>query len=233
MSKRKFTFKVSLIGDMNVGKTCLALRLRDKRFYHNQPSTVGLNFVQYEQKIEDPTNTNQFIDNTYLVILHLWDTAGQERFRDTLATTYIRGSNAILLCCDLCNESSIEGLTNHWMKWLQKYVSNEICDDIKFYLIFTKSDKVSNLKQDEKEELLKKVNELVKSLKQKYLYLNQLKYYYTSSKTGDGVTKLFDDISKDLLIANKDKKTNQTEKETINLMQQNDFDVYEEKEGCC
>ncbi|XP_076322707.1 ras-related protein Rab-8A-like isoform X2 [Tachypleus tridentatus] len=74
------TYKILVLGDSNVGKTCIVHRYCDERFYDTYISTIGIDF---KQKIIN-------LDGTP-VKLQIWDTAGQERFR-TLTTAYYRGA---------------------------------------------------------------------------------------------------------------------------------------------
>nr|XP_037279726.1 ras-related protein Rab-13-like [Rhipicephalus microplus] len=73
-------FKILVLGDSNVGKTCIVHRFCDERFYDTYISTIGIDF---KQKIIN-------LDGVP-VKLQIWDTAGQERFR-TLTTAYYRGA---------------------------------------------------------------------------------------------------------------------------------------------
>ncbi|KAI4503825.1 hypothetical protein M0802_001228 [Mischocyttarus mexicanus] len=73
-----FFFKVMLLGDSGVGKTCLLTRFRDGRFlFGNYITTVGIDF----------RNKIVTVDETK-VKLQIWDTAGQERFRSVTHAYY-------------------------------------------------------------------------------------------------------------------------------------------------
>ena len=62
-------FKVVLLGDTSVGKTCIAVRFLQDTFNALTPSTIG---AAYFTKILT-------VDGTQ-VKLEIWDTAGQERY---------------------------------------------------------------------------------------------------------------------------------------------------------
>lgn len=66
-------FKMVLLGDADVGKTSLALRLVKARFVEHTEATIGAAFF---------THSVQLHDGRYLKI-ELWDTAGAERYRST------------------------------------------------------------------------------------------------------------------------------------------------------
>ncbi|KAI8848704.1 GTP-binding protein ypt1 [Chytridium lagenaria] len=68
-----YLFKLLLIGDSGVGKSCLLLQ--------SYISTIGVDFKIRTIELEGKT-----------VKLQIWDTAGQERFR-TITSTYYRGAH--------------------------------------------------------------------------------------------------------------------------------------------
>eukprot|EP01040_Poterioochromonas_malhamensis_P007764 gene7764-8397_t len=72
MAKKDYDqlFKLVLIGDTGVGKSCLLLRFADDTFTENYISTIGVDFRFRTVKIDKKT-----------IKLQIWDTAGQERFR--------------------------------------------------------------------------------------------------------------------------------------------------------
>ena len=91
--------KIALIGDANVGKTCLIQRLKYKSF-GNTKSTIGA------------CNENITING---INLDIWDTAGQERFR-SMVPLYFKGAKAILICFDITDVNSFDGAK----KWLSE-----------------------------------------------------------------------------------------------------------------
>ena len=50
----------------------------------------------------------------------IWDTAGQERFR-TITTSYVRGSEGILLVYDVTDRNSFESISA-WMEQISQVV---------------------------------------------------------------------------------------------------------------
>lgn len=71
MNNKQYEFKVVVLGDKSVGKTCLVLRFIEGYFAPKQQSTIGAFFLT--KKFSLPNGT--------LCKMQLWDTAGQERFR--------------------------------------------------------------------------------------------------------------------------------------------------------
>ena len=71
MNNKQYEFKVVVLGDKSVGKTCLVLRFIEGYFAPKQQSTIGAFFL-----------TKKFsLPNGVMCKMQLWDTAGQERFR--------------------------------------------------------------------------------------------------------------------------------------------------------
>uniref|UniRef100_A0A8C4QSB5 RAB8A, member RAS oncogene family n=1 Tax=Eptatretus burgeri TaxID=7764 RepID=A0A8C4QSB5_EPTBU len=75
-----YLFKLLLIGDSGVGKTCVLFRFSEDAFNSTFISTIGIDF-----KIRTIDLDGKKIK------LQIWDTAGQERFR-TITTAYYRGA---------------------------------------------------------------------------------------------------------------------------------------------
>ncbi|PSN29717.1 hypothetical protein C0J52_25888 [Blattella germanica] len=105
------TYKVLVLGDSNVGKTCIVHRYCDERYYDTYISTIGIDF---KQKIIN-------LDGVPIK-LQIWDTAGQERFR-TLTTAYYRGAMGILLMYDVTSLDSFNHLS-YWLRNIQE--GNEV-----------------------------------------------------------------------------------------------------------
>jgi len=90
-----FLFKLVLIGDSSVGKSCLLLRFADNSFTESYISTIGVDFRFRTLKIGEKT-----------VKLQIWDTAGQERFR-TITSAYYRGADGIIMVYDVTRNVSV------------------------------------------------------------------------------------------------------------------------------
>merc|ERR1719456_1350116 len=79
-----FKFKLALLGDASVGKSCLAVRFVRGDFFEYQEPTIGAAFM---------TQTLPLHDKHAIVKFEIWDTAGQERYK-SLAPMYYRGAAA-------------------------------------------------------------------------------------------------------------------------------------------
>ena len=94
-------YKIILVGDSGVGKTCL-LSMYVKGECTSPIPTIAVEFCTKEIELE----------NNYKVKVQLWDTAGQERFK-SLAMTYYRKAYGILLLFDITKRSSFISCKNY------------------------------------------------------------------------------------------------------------------------
>ncbi|GAA50022.1 Ras and EF-hand domain-containing protein [Clonorchis sinensis] len=101
-------FKVTFVGDSNVGKSSIIHRFVEGEFKSNLGATVG---VDVNTKFVECDNVN--------VILQLWDTAGLERFRG-LTRQYYRRADAVILVYDVTNTQSFLSVR----KWVQEVRDN-------------------------------------------------------------------------------------------------------------
>merc|ERR1719410_2608234 len=137
-----YLFKLVLIGDSGVGKSCLLLRFADDAFTESYISTIGVDFRFRTVKIDKKT-----------VKLQIWDTAGQERFR-TITSAYYRGADGIILVYDITDRESFSHV-NDWLNEVNRYVNENTCK----LLIGNKCDNVSE-RQVSTEEGKKKAEEI-------------------------------------------------------------------------
>lgn len=106
-------FKVMLVGDSGVGKTCLLVRFKDGAFLAGSfISTVGIDF----------RNKGMNIDGVK-VKLQIWDTAGQERFR-SVTHAYYRDAHALLLLYDVTNRASFDNV-KAWLTEIHEYAQQD------------------------------------------------------------------------------------------------------------
>jgi len=108
-----YLFKLLLIGDSGVGKTCVLFRFSEDAFNSTFISTIGIDF-----KIRTIDLDGKKIK------LQIWDTAGQERFR-TITTAYYRGAMGIMLVYDITNEKSFDNIKN-WIRNIEEHASSDV-----------------------------------------------------------------------------------------------------------
>ncbi|KAM8838307.1 ras-related protein Rab-8A-like isoform 2-T2 [Synchiropus picturatus] len=108
-----YLFKLLLIGDSGVGKTCVLFRFSEDAFNSTFISTIGIDFKIRTIELDGKK-----------IKLQIWDTAGQERFR-TITTAYYRGAMGIMLVYDITNEKSFENIKN-WIRNIEEHASSEV-----------------------------------------------------------------------------------------------------------
>ncbi|KAF9617498.1 hypothetical protein IFM89_036702, partial [Coptis chinensis] len=89
-----YLFKLLLIGDSGVGKSCLLLRFSDDSYLESYISTIGVDFKIMTVEQDGKT-----------IKLQIWDTAGQEHFR-TITSSYYRGAHDIIVVYDVTDQES-------------------------------------------------------------------------------------------------------------------------------
>ncbi|XP_053324596.1 ras-related protein Rab-43 [Spea bombifrons] len=118
-----FLFKLVLIGDAGVGKTCLVQRFKTGVFAERQGSTIGVDFTMKTVEIQGKR-----------VKLQIWDTAGQERFR-TITQSYYRSANGAIIAYDITKKKTFASIPR-WIEDVKKYAGSNIVQ----LLIGNKSD---------------------------------------------------------------------------------------------
>lgn len=98
--------KILVVGESNVGKTCLILRYCDNKFCSPTFMTVGVDFKSKIVKV-DGLKTK----------LQIWDSAGAMRFR-SITKAYFRGSHGIIIVCDTTNKESFDSI-DYWIETIK------------------------------------------------------------------------------------------------------------------
>ena len=170
-----YIFKIVLIGDTCVGKSCILVRFSDDVFVENYVTTIGVDF-----------RFKTMIVKNKIAKIQIWDTAGQERYR-SITTAYYRGAAAIIICCDSTNKESFYNI-NNWIGEISKYTDK----DVDKLILMNKCDLVKERQIDK--------NEISKFEKE-----SGLKIMEVSAKTGNGIDKSFEYIIEKLIDKNEKK----------------------------
>ena len=156
------SFKIIVIGDSGVGKSCLTNKATNNLFEENYNATVGFEFFTF--------NIRMF---NKIIKLQIWDTCGQELYR-SLITNFYRNSSLAIIVYAINSKSSFENI-DMWLKELRTH-SNP---DAKVFLIGNKVD-LDNERVISKEE------------GEKFKEENKLHYFLeASAKSGLNAQKIF------------------------------------------
>ena len=117
------TFKIIVLGNSGVGKSCLSLNGTTGKFESNHNATVGFDFFSFVTKVDKK-----------IVRLQIWDTCGEEGYR-ALVQNFYRGSVLAILVYAINDINSFNSIEN-WIKQLKTFSS----PDIKIFLIGNKCD---------------------------------------------------------------------------------------------
>ncbi|XP_041857735.1 ras-related protein Rab-33B [Melanotaenia boesemani] len=104
-------FKIIVIGDSNVGKTCLTYRFCGGTFLKNPEATIGVDFREKTVELDGEN-----------IKLQIWDTAGQERFRKSMVEHYYRSVHAVIFVYDVTNLSSFESIP----EWIEECTRHSV-----------------------------------------------------------------------------------------------------------
>jgi len=102
------SFKLLLLGNNGVGKSCIFLRYFDDIFNISQLTTIGVDYrikrVSYQDK---------------KIQLIIWDTAGQDRFK-SITQSYYKGADGIILIYDVMDVSSFQDI-RQWLIQIKEH----------------------------------------------------------------------------------------------------------------
>ncbi|CAL8070042.1 unnamed protein product [Orchesella dallaii] len=171
MAKKTYDllFKLLLIGDSGVGKTCILFRFSDDAFNTTFISTIGIDF-----KIKTIELKGKKIK------LQIWDTAGQERFH-TITTSYYRGAMGIMLVYDITNLKSFENIA----KWLRN-IDEHANEDVEKMILGNKCD------MDDNRQVQKERGDAI-------ALEHGIKFMETSAKNNINIDRAFHELAEAIL----------------------------------
>ena len=145
-NKYDLIFKIIIIGDSGVGKSCLTQMAIKNNFDSVYQSTIGFEFFVLNIKIGEK-----------VIKLQIWDTCGQEIYRSLISNFYRNASLAIMVY-SVTDRKSFENL-DLWYNELKTNSNNKI----NVFLIGNKIDldEQREVKTEEGEEFKNK-NEIIK-----------------------------------------------------------------------
>lgn len=168
--KYDITFKLIIVGDSGVGKSCLTQQAVHNKFQDNYIVTVGFEFFSFMVKIKDK-----------IIKLQIWDTCGQELYH-SLITNFYRNASLAIMVYSINNTDSFEHI-DKWLRELKEHSS----PDAKVFIVGNKTD----LEEDRK--VLYADGEQFKNDYNLDLFVE------TSAKTGFNAQKLLVEAARILL----------------------------------
>lgn len=154
--------KIVLIGDTEVGKTCIDSRIFDDTYNDFSQNTIA---VSYHSKIVSSSSGDT-------VQLQLWDTAGQEKFH-SITPSYLRQADVALYIYDITKQESF----SHLNRWNELVVQNAP-KSIKIILVGNKCERTKD-RQVSKDEAKRFASSI-----------NAVHYTETSAKENVGIKEL-------------------------------------------
>ncbi|XP_035681263.1 ras-related protein Rab-30-like [Branchiostoma floridae] len=168
MEDYKFLFKIVLIGNAGVGKTCLVRRFTQGLFPPGQGATIGVDFMIKTVDVDGDK-----------VKLQIWDTAGQERFR-SITQSYYRSAHALILVYDVTSRESFDCLPE-WLKEIEQYANQQVIT----VLVGNKIDLTSQ-------------REVPPETGLQFAQANNMAFLEASAKEAENVETVFMDLAREL-----------------------------------
>ena len=160
--KHDLSFKIIVIGDSGVGKSCLTMKATKNIFENYYSPTIGFEFYTFNVRIKEKN-----------IRLQIWDTCGQEVYR-SLINGFYRNSSLAILVYSIDSMKSFRNLEI----WVNEIKLNS-SPNVKVFLIGNKKD------LEEKREVSSTKG------KQFYKDHNLNMFLETSAKTGFNSQKVF------------------------------------------
>ena len=163
--------QIIMIGESGVGKTSLIKRYTNNIFNSNHLETIGIEFYNREERI-----------NNQIIQIKIWDTAGQEIFH-SLTKNFYRKADGIIIVYDITNKESFEKVQD-WVKSV--YDNSDNYKEIQMIIVGNKLD-LEEKREVSKEEGLKIG---------KYF---EIDFFEASAKNSEGVRNFMVKIIRDIL----------------------------------
>ncbi|CAD8065750.1 unnamed protein product [Paramecium sonneborni] len=102
-----YLFKFLIVGDQDVGKSCIYSQFLHQNYRENYDMTVGIEFGSKTLELENKQ-----------IKLQIWDTAGQEIFR-SITRQYYRSAIGAILVYDITKRESFQNV-QQWIRECQE-----------------------------------------------------------------------------------------------------------------
>lgn len=185
------SYKVLLLGNSSVGKTCILLRYSEDKFTEEYDVTIGLNYRTKDLELKNKTK----------IKMQIWDTSGEEKFK-AIAKNFYREAHGVLLVYDICDRNSFKEVKN----WISQIFENSGNEDIVIVLAGNKIDRVNDrlITKEEGEAVAREYD---------------IPFFECSAKNNDNINEVFEVIAN--RVFDKLKKNRKNSGKGINLGEEN------------
>ena len=221
----KNKFQIILLGDSQVGKTCLFHYFSGIKYKPNYMVTVGIEDVLKTYEI---TKDNQ----NYSIELKIYDTCGQERYK-SISNSYYKKVNGAIFMYDVTDKKTFKNI-NNWILELKNksYSKNIVCG-----ILGNKIDKIGEIDVNDDNKIIQneisdeEINEFKEELKKDDF---NVEFEKISAKFGTNVDDFMKKYSEKLLENKLKPKDENEENENNNriIVVQN-AKKNNENSGCC
>ncbi len=170
--KQKFSFKIAVIGDSQVGKTSLMEKFTISTFNIDYGKTFGVKISMLDSEIEGN-----------MIKLLFWDIAGRDNY-PFVRPQFFKEVRAAIIVFSLEDNKLGKASFNHITEW-----NREVRKNRKVILIYLIANKVDLVDENKVDELR------IKNLVDKNNFGG---YCITSAISGSGIIKIFKVISEEL-----------------------------------
>ena len=165
-TKNNKVYKILLLGDSSVGKTCIILMYTKGKINKNHITTIGLDYATKKEELKDGTT----------VMLQIWDTAGQERYHSITNKLY-KTSEGLILVYDITSLESFQNI-NHWLETIK----NQNDDKVQIILVGNKKD-------------LEKERQVSHKDGEKLAEFYKIDFFEVSALKNDGIKNIFQQMA--------------------------------------
>ncbi len=162
MTQYKEIYKAVIMGDSFTGKSSIANRFINGKYYEKYSQTIGLDFFSKIMRLNNSEN----------IKLQFWDTGGNKNYLPII-TSYIKDVAGVIFVVDFTNISSLNNV-DFWIQKLNSLNNNNIPK----ILVATKSDSENKLFSSE--DAKKVADEF------------ECHYIETSAKKNENIYEIFD-----------------------------------------
>ena len=106
----KYDYKIVLIGNSGVGKTCIIKYFINNSFNKGEFSTLSASYFDKVIDLEEFAIKIKF---------EIWDTVGQEKY-DSMVDMFFRNTKAAIIVYDISDYKSFEKIKEYWYEKIKE-----------------------------------------------------------------------------------------------------------------